>query len=96
MSSDIFQKELENLTYGYVNENNTYLTSQLITYIGNKRRLLDFIKLKGIVFSQKRLGKMKLNIFDGFSGSGIVSRFLKGFSKHLYVNDLEKYAEIIS
>ena len=93
---DIFQKDLEDSVYGYSNDSNSYLSEQLITYIGNKRRLINFIKLKGIAFCQKRLGKKKMTIFDGFSGSGVVSRFLKGFSKHLYVNDLEKYSEIIS
>jgi len=94
--SDIFQKDLEDTIYGYSNENSFYLKDQLITYIGNKRRLLNFIRLKGIFYCQKRLSKRKLSIFDGFSGSGVVSRLLKGFSKHLYVNDLEQYAEVIS
>ena len=93
---DIFQKKLEGSIYGYSNDSGGYLSEQLITYIGNKRKLINFIRLKGIIFSQKRLGKKKMTIFDGFSGSGVVSRFLKGFSECLYVNDLEKYSEIIS
>jgi len=74
-------------------ENNDYLTKQIITYIGNKRSLLDFIA-KGIQIVQKRLKKEKLNIFDVFTGSGIVARHCKQFANALFVNDLEKYAAI--
>ena len=76
-------------------ENTDYLTKQIITYIGNKRSLLDFIT-KGIHLVQKRLQKEKLNIFDVFTGSGIVARHCKQFSKLLIANDLEKYASITS
>jgi adenine-specific DNA-methyltransferase len=74
-------------------ENGDYLTKQIITYIGNKRSLLDFIT-KGIHIVQKRLQKDKLDIFDVFTGSGIVARHCKQFSHLLVVNDLEKYAAI--
>lgn len=77
-----------------ISENSQYLTEQLITYLGNKRSLLDFIR-KGVEQVQKQLNKEKLDIFDVFSGSGIVSRYFKQFSKTLYSNDLEKYATII-
>lgn len=76
-------------------ENPSYLSEQLITYIGNKRSLLGFIE-KGITFVQKNLGKEKLASFDVFSGSGCVSRFLKQYSSAIYTNDLENYARIIS
>lgn len=76
-------------------ENPEYLQSQLITYIGNKRALLPFIG-SGVQLVQHQLGKEKLNCLDIFSGSGIVSRFLKQFSSSLTVNDLEEYACIIS
>jgi len=76
-----------------VSENEDYLTKQIITYIGNKRALLDFIT-KGIQIVQKRLKKDKLDIFDVFSGSGIVARLCKQFSRLLIVNDLEKYASV--
>jgi adenine-specific DNA-methyltransferase len=72
-------------------ENQDFLTEQIITYIGNKRSLLDFIT-KGIQIVQKRLNKKKLDIFDVFTGSGIVARHCKQFSNSLLVNDLEKYA----
>ncbi len=76
-------------------ENSDYLTRQLITYLGNKRSLLDFIG-GGIEKAQKRLKKNKLKTFDVFSGSGIVARFLKQFSSLLIVNDLEKYSSLIN
>jgi adenine-specific DNA-methyltransferase len=72
-------------------ENQNFLTQQIITYIGNKRSLLDFIT-KGIHTVQKRLNKEKLDIFDVFTGSGIVARKCKQFSQSLLVNDLEKFA----
>jgi len=74
-------------------ENKDYLSKQIITYIGNKRSLLNFIT-NGIQIVQKRLNKEKLNIFDVFTGSGIVARHCKQFSKLIIVNDLEKYATI--
>jgi len=76
-------------------ENDLFLTEQLITYIGNKRGLLSFIG-DGIEIVKQRLGKAKLSTFDVFSGSGIVARFLKQFSKTLYCNDLEKYSNVIN
>ena len=76
-------------------EKSEYLTKQLITYIGNKRALLDFIG-SGIGTVQKKLNKNKLKMFDVFSGSGIVARFFKRFSELLIVNDLEKYSAIIN
>jgi adenine-specific DNA-methyltransferase len=74
-------------------ENADFLTKQIITYIGNKRSLMDFIT-KGIQIVQKRLQKDKLDIFDVFTGSGIVARYCKQFSRLLVVNDLEKYAVV--
>ncbi len=76
-------------------ENPSFLTEQLITYIGNKRLLLDFIG-QAIKIVQDDLKKEKLTCFDIFSGSGIVSRYLKSFSSYLVANDLENYARIIN
>lgn len=76
-------------------ENPEYLQSQLITYIGNKRALLDFIGT-GVALVQEKLGKQKLNCLDVFAGSGIVSRYLKQYAKSLTVNDLENYSQIIN
>ncbi len=76
-------------------ENTSYLNRQLITYIGNKRKLLGLIK-EGIERVCSRLNKEKLTIFDGFSGSGVTSRFFKKFSQVLHVNDLEHYSFILN
>ena len=76
-------------------EKNEYLSTQLITCLGNKRALLDFIG-EGIRTVQKRLGREKLKIFDVFSGSGIAARFFRQYSDLLVVNDLEKYSAVIN
>lgn len=76
-------------------ENPGFLENQLITYLGNKRRLLGFIE-RGIELIIERTGKEKLDIFDAFSGSGVVARFLKRWAARLIVNDLEVYSEIIN
>jgi adenine-specific DNA-methyltransferase len=76
-------------------ESKEFLTRQLITYIGNKRALLDFIG-DGVKKIQKRLDKNRLTIFDAFSGSGIVARYCKQYADLLIVNDLEKYSVIIN
>ncbi len=72
-----------------------FLTSQLITYIGNKRSLLPFIG-RGVEHVQKKLGKKKLKVLDGFSGSGVVARMLKSHASELWVNDLEDYCEVLN
>ena len=73
------------------NENEEYLTTQIITYIGNKRSLLDFIG-NAVLEVKNRLKKDKLDIVDLFSGSGIVSRYFKQYSNTLIANDLEDYS----
>lgn len=55
-------------------ENPDYMKEQIITYIGNKRSLLDFIG-KGLEEVEKRLGKKKLGIADVFADSSIISRY---------------------
>jgi adenine-specific DNA-methyltransferase len=74
-------------------EKKEFLSSQLITYIGNKRALLGFIGA-GIKKVQKKLRKHKLKMFDVFSGSGIAARYFKQFSSLLIANDLEKYSTL--
>jgi len=72
-----------------------YFNSQLITYIGNKRRLLPFLN-EGFQYVIERLGRDNLAILDGFSGSGAAARVLKCYAKKLYVNDLENYCFTIN
>ena len=74
-------------------ENPEYLSRQIITYIGNKRALLGPIG-GAVERVKKRLGKTKLAVFDAFSGSGVVSRFLKAHASLLISNDLEHYAAL--
>lgn len=95
MTFDIFEqqhRETGNISLG---DNTEYMKHQLITYIGNKRKLLMFIG-ESVKFTQTRLGKKKLDILDGFAGSGVVSRFFKRSANALYSNDLELYSEIIA
>lgn len=76
-------------------ENEEFLTEQIITYIGNKRSLLDFIG-RAIELICEKEKKDKLNICDIFSGSGIVARYLKKYSNTLITNDLEDYSLTIN
>ena len=76
-------------------ENEQYLTEQIITYIGNKRSLLDFIGI-ALTDVKNQLNKEKLSMFDVFSGSGIVSRYFKQHANFLIANDLETYSNIIN
>jgi adenine-specific DNA-methyltransferase len=76
-------------------ENEAFLAQQLITYIGNKRSLLDFIG-NGIDIVRERLGMRKIRCLDVFAGSGVVSRYLKRYSSLLIANDIENYTRIIN
>lgn len=80
---------------GIIAENPDFLTEQIITYIGNKRALLSFIGT-AVDYVKADLKKDKLTTVDIFSGSGIVSRFLKQHSSHLITNDLEDYCTVIN
>lgn len=74
-------------------EDPDYLSRQLITYIGNKRALLGQIG-QAVERVKRRLGKRGLRVFDAFSGSGVVSRFLKAHASYLISNDIEDYAAV--
>ena len=78
-----------------MSENDEYLTQQIITYLGNKRSLLDNIGLE-VENILKHLGINKAVTCDLFSGSGIVARKLKQYSTTLYTNDLENYSYVIN
>ncbi len=75
-------------------EDPEYLSSQIITYIGNKRALLGHIG-QVVKDVKRRLGKDRLRVFDVFSGSGIVSRYLKAHASSIVSNDIEDYAAIV-
>ena len=76
-------------------ENPAYLTTQLITYLGNKRSLIGYIENEVNQIAAE-LGKKKLVCADLFSGSGVVARMLKSHSSTLIVNDLEEYSAEIN
>jgi len=78
-----------------LNLKNPYFSSHLITYIGNKRRLLPFLH-KSFLKVREKIGTRKLVILDGFVGSGATARLLKSFACELHVNDLEDYSETIN
>ncbi len=82
------------MTHMLPEEDPAYLREQLITYLGNKRSLLNFI---GTAVERvcAKLGRQRLSCYDAFSGSGIVSRFLKRYAHTLYSNDLEPYAHML-
>lgn len=76
-------------------ENIDFLTKQIITYIGNKRKFLDVIAAD-VLDVLNEIGKEKGVICDLFSGSGVVARKLKQYSSILIVNDLENYCYVIN
>ena len=77
------------------NESAEYLSKQIITYIGNKRELLNEID-EEVSYISKRLKKDKLVCLDLFSGSGIVARLLKHRCSKIIANDLEAYSKVIN
>lgn len=76
-------------------ENELFLKEQIITYIGNKRKLLPYIEsvIKDII---QETGEKRFRCADLFSGSGIVARMLKKYSSSLIVNDMEGYSRVIN
>lgn len=76
-------------------ENEKYLSEQIITYLGNKRKLLNNIATE-VEIALDELGVEKAIICDLFSGSGVVARKLKQYASKLYTNDLEDYSYVIN
>ena len=76
-------------------EDKDFLTTQIITYLGNKRSLIYKIE-EEVKLISKYLNKEKLICADLFSGSGIVARMLKKYSSKIIVNDLENYSYVIN
>jgi adenine-specific DNA-methyltransferase len=77
------------------NSKKDYLEDQLITYLGNKRKLIGNIE-KCVDGIAQKLGKSRLTILEPFCGSGSVSRMLKLHSSKLVVNDLEDYCATLA
>lgn len=74
-------------------EDEAFLRTQLITYIGNKRALLPFIET-GIAHAKAALGKPRIDFLDLFSGSGVVARMARRHARQLHCNDLERYSHV--
>lgn len=72
-----------------------FVYQTMLTCIGNKRKLVKNIKQIVSELGQQ-IGKPKLNIVDGFSGSSVVSREISDICDTLYVNDMEKYAYLMA
>ncbi|MDR1355502.1 MAG: DNA adenine methylase [Propionibacteriaceae bacterium] len=75
--------------------NSNYFVSHLITYLGNKRKLLPFIN-DAVVKVKRQLRKEKITALDGFSGSGVVARLLKYHTTDLISNDFEQYSKTVN
>lgn len=75
-------------------EDSRYLREQLVTYIGNKRSLLQPIQAATAQVSAT-LGR-RPSTLDAFSGSGVVSRLFKSRASRVIANDLEPYARVLS
>ncbi len=69
-----------------------YLFSQLIPYIGNKRKLIDLI---GQAIAQTG-ASAGATFVDFFAGSGIVSRLAKKLGYRVIANDWEPYTQPIN
>ena len=74
-----------------------YYSKQIITYLGNKRKFIS--KIDEVVKRIKKdLGLEKVNIGEGFSGSGVVSRLFKNRVNggNFLVNDISNYSKILN
>jgi adenine-specific DNA-methyltransferase len=71
-----------------ISTSNDYIYQPMMSYLGNKRKLLDHI--------EKYVEKVKpQTALDGFCGSGVVARLFKCHVDSLIINDLEPYSVAI-
>jgi adenine-specific DNA-methyltransferase len=71
-----------------------FVLQPMITYIGNKRKLVPWIM--EVVEEIYTLHDSKpLSILDGFAGSSVVSRAFMPFCSQLHSNDMEYYSYIL-
>ncbi len=73
----------------------SYLSKQLIAYIGNKRRLLPLIQKAILECNENKSGE-GLKFVDFFSGSGSVARLAKLSRFSVVANDWEKYSSLLN
>ena len=71
-----------------------FVLQPMITYIGNKRKLVPWI-MEVVEEICSELHTNKLHTLDGFAGSGVVSRALMPFCSQLHSNDMEYYSFIL-
>lgn len=69
-----------------------FVLQPMITYIGNKRKLVPWI-MEIVHDIHTEIGN--LTVLDGFAGSGVVSRALMPFCSELHSNDMEYYSYIL-
>tara|TARA_Y100000817_G_scaffold290043_1_gene260454 strand:+ start:905 stop:2029 length:1125 start_codon:yes stop_codon:yes gene_type:complete len=74
---------------------NNYLKKQIISYMGNKRKMVPHIEAI-LTNIKKKCNKEKLLLGDGFSGSGIVSRLFKLHAEILFSNDIAGYSKTLN
>lgn len=72
-------------------EDRDYLSEQIITYIGNKRRLIPMIE-ESLRHSLAEIGAKDPSFADVFAGTGVVSRMARRYAKSLHINDFEEYS----
>jgi len=79
-----------------------FVLQPMITYIGNKRKLVPWImevieeiREEFILKYTIKPANTKLSVLDGFAGSGVVSRALMPFCSELHTNDMEYYSYIL-
>lgn len=71
-----------------------FVLQPMITYIGNKRKLVPWI-MEIVDEIRLRQGGRQLVAFDGFAGSGVVSRALMSKCSILHSNDMEYYSYVL-
>lgn len=72
------------------NFRNSYLYEQLISYIGNKRKLIPFIEQ--VLLDRWGTQARGMSFLDLFAGSGVVSRLARTMGYRVISNDWESYA----
>jgi adenine-specific DNA-methyltransferase len=88
-SSSLKKEELITLLSSATSIDAKFVLQPMITYIGNKRKLVPWI-----IDIIKEIGT-NLKILDGFAGSGVVSRALMQYCSELHSNDMEYYSYIL-
>ena len=78
-----------------IKNNEDYLKSNIIAYIGNKRNLLSLIE-KAIKKIKLYKNNKEYTFLDLFAGSGSVSRLAKSLGFKVIANDWEYYSYIIN